>query len=306
MTSLLLAALFAGLVAVGVTAAIERFGGRVGGLLGTLPTTVVAASLGIWAHAADDATLASAMYVVPAGMLLNALFLWLWRVLPSRLPGTTLPARLALMTAGSLSAWLVVAVGFVWGLGRLDGGLSVVRAIGFASTAAIVLVGGIACVRTTATPRGGRRVSLGTLVARGLLAGVAVGFAVWLTRVGGPVAAGVASVFPAIFLTTMVSLWLAQGEAVPAGAVGPMMLGSAAVATYALIAAWSLPALGPWIGAIVAWFGAVLTTTVPAAEWLRRRAEASSLADDRQAGLLDPGVDVVQVHRAEEPGLDCV
>ena len=44
------AAAFAGLVAVGVTVAIERLGGRVGGLLGTLPTTIVPASLGIYAH----------------------------------------------------------------------------------------------------------------------------------------------------------------------------------------------------------------------------------------------------------------
>ena len=39
-----------------------------------------------------------------------------------------------------------------------------------------------------------------------------------------------------IFLTTMVSLWLSQGEAVPSGAVGPMMLGASSVAVYALLA----------------------------------------------------------------------
>ncbi len=272
MSSLLLAALFAGLVATAVTVAIERFGGRIGGLLGTLPTTVVPASLGIQAHARDDAELAAAMYVVPAGMLLNALFLWLWRALPGHLPGTSLAGRLTVMTAVSLTLWLAVAIGFVLGLNRLDGGLALTRGIGFGSTLAIVAVGMLACLRATPSPRGHRPVSMGTLFARGLLAATAVGVAVWLTRVGGPVAAGVATVFPAIFLTTMVSLWLAQGEAVPAGAVGPMMLGSAAVATYALIAATTLPTMGPWLGTVVAWVGAVLTTTLPAAEWLRRRA----------------------------------
>ena len=46
-----------------------------------------------------------------------------------------------------------------------------------------------------------------------------------IARLGGSIAAGVTAVFPAIFMTTMISLWLSQGEAVQVGAVGPMMLG---------------------------------------------------------------------------------
>ena len=40
-------ALLAGLVAIGATVAIERFGGRIGGLLATVPTTIVPASIGM-------------------------------------------------------------------------------------------------------------------------------------------------------------------------------------------------------------------------------------------------------------------
>ncbi|MCP4793368.1 MAG: hypothetical protein GY882_08585 [Actinomycetia bacterium] len=39
--------------------------------------------------------------------------------------------------------------------------------------------------------------------------------------------------FPAIFMTTMVGLWLSQGPDVPLGAAGPMLLGSTSVAVYA-------------------------------------------------------------------------
>jgi len=115
-----------------------------------------------------------------------------------------------------------------------------------------------------------------TLLARGLLAAVAIATAVWVTNIGGPLAAGVASVFPAIFVTTMVSLWLSQGEAVPVGAVGPMMLGSASVATYALLAANLLPLLGPWVGTPVAWLAAVASTTLPSWWWLASRAEKAT------------------------------
>ncbi|MCO4772843.1 MAG: hypothetical protein KDA24_22615 [Deltaproteobacteria bacterium] len=271
MMSLLLPGLFAGLVAVLVTVAIERFGGRVGGLLGTLPTTIVPASLGIFAET-DAEGLGHAMYAVPAGMLLNAGFLWLWRAVPPRLPSLPLGPRLAGMTVVSMGAWFAGALGLVMTLSALDGSTMGLRLAGWGATAAIVVVGAVACLRSVPAPKGSRPVGLGTLLARGLLAGLAIATAVWISRVGGPLAAGVASVFPAIFVTTMVSLWLAQGEAVPSGAVGPMMLGSAAVATYALFAAAALPALGPWLGTLVAWVAAVGTTTVPAWWWLGRRA----------------------------------
>src|SRR5690606_6179878 len=92
-----------------------------------------------------------------------------------------------------------------------------------------------------------RHVPRRALLGRGLLAGAAVGVAVAIGGAGFPLLAGMASVFPAIFLTTMVSLWLAQGEAVPLGAVGPMILGSTSIAGYALAA------LGPGLGAAAAW-----------------------------------------------------
>ncbi len=264
----------AALVAIAVTVAIERWGGRVGGLLGTLPTTIVPASLGI-AVQTDAAGLADAMYAVPAGMLLNAGFLWLWRALPERLPEGPLGRRLALMTTLSLLAWFVGAAALTVSLQALGEVAGALRGAGLLATAAILGVGVLACLRERPAPRGTRRVGPAALLARGLLAGLAIATAVWVTHIGGPLAAGVASVFPAIFVTTMVSLWMAQGEAVPAGAVGPMMLGSSAVASYALFAAWLLPLLGGAVGAPLAWGAAVLTTTVPSWWWLGRRARVT-------------------------------
>jgi hypothetical protein len=47
-------------------------------------------------------------------------------------------------------------------------------------------------------------------------------------------AAGLASAFPAIYGTTMVSLWWSQGSHVQSGAVGPMILGGTAVSGFAM------------------------------------------------------------------------
>jgi len=122
-------------------------------------------------------------------------------------------------------------------------------------------------------------VGLVTLFARGLLAAVAIAGAVTLASVAGPLISGVASVFPAIFLTSMVSLWWSQGEAVQGGAVGPMMLGSTSVSAYALFAASLLPLFGVVWGSLMAWALAFVVITVPAFGWLQWRIARTRLRE---------------------------
>lgn len=263
------AGLFAGVVAVLATVAIERWGGRLGGILGTLPTTIVPASLGVLAAGGDDA-LRAAMWATPAGMLLNALFLWSWRAGPRLLPAAwPLGRRLSAMIALSLGVWFALALLTVRAAGAWTGAGAPLWAFGALATACIALAGTLACLRNPPAPRGHRRVPPGALLLRAALAAAAIAVSVVISRHGGPVAAGVASVFPAIFLTAMVGLWLAQGEAVPAGAVGPMMLGSSSVAAYALWAAWTMPLLGAGLGATAAWLLAALSAALPAWTLLR-------------------------------------
>ncbi len=265
-----LSAFFAGAVAIGVTLAIEKWGGVVGGFLGTLPTTIIPAAVGMRLNLGSDASFADAMLAAPAGMLLNAGFLFLWRALPGRLPAWSIAARLAVMVVVSLSAWFASAVALVVAIQTLRRTGVSMTAFGIAVTATIASVGVLACLRPLPAPRGSRRVGPGVLLARGALAAGAIAVSVWIASLGGTLSAGVASVFPAIFLTTMVALWVAQGEAVPAGAVGPMMLGSTSVAVYALVASESLPALGLVLGSVVAWLVAAACVTLPATVWLSR------------------------------------
>jgi len=93
-----------------------------------------------------------------------------------------------------------------------------------------------------------------------------------------PLLAGMASVFPAIFLTTMAGLWVSQGQAVQAGAVGPMILGSASVSAYSVLCAFTVPAWGPWAGCAAAWASAVLGVSMPAWWWLTRQRDALAAA----------------------------
>ncbi len=266
-------AALAGAVAVLATVAIERFGGRRGGVLASAPTTVVPFSLGLWT---DPEAFADGMGLVPAGMLVNALFLATWRVLPPRLGPMTLPRKLALLVAASLSVWLLAAATAV-AVGTWARAAAWPTAV--VGVVALSIGGGLgvaACWTPPPAPAGSARVPRGVLLARAGLAAAAIGGALTLKATFGGLVAGVASVFPAIFLTTMVGLWLSQGAAVPLGAVGPMMLGATSVGLYALSALWTFPLLGPALGATASWGFAVLCGSTPAAAWLARRPEAAS------------------------------
>lgn len=266
-----LPAALAAAMAIAATVAVERWGGIIGGVLGTLPTTIVPAAFGLLAVSPDAEAFRDAIYITPVGMFLNAGFLWLWRVLPPRLPERPLPQRLASMVMLTLSAWAIMAALAV-GLSHLLKGLGLSSLFLGLGATLVTLGAGLAATREThPAPRGTRKVSPLVLIGRGLLAATAIAVSVLIARVGGSFLAGMAAVFPAIFLTTMVGLWLSQGSAVPSGAVGPMMLGSCSVQVFSLICGWSMPALGSGWGAALAWVLAALGVSLPVATWLRRK-----------------------------------
>jgi len=280
-SSVFLSAFLAGLVATGVTLAIERWGGLVGGVLGTVPSTIVPAAAGMHLSGGEDELLQS-MAIVPLGMLLNALFLGVWVMLPSRL-GERRP--LLVTTLVSLIVWASAGVVLLMIISKAASLGASHWTIGFGG---LFLLIGLAVrfnLETRPTPKGAHQVHWPVLIGRGSAAAVAIGCAVWLSSQGLPLLAGLAAVFPAIFLTSMVALWLAQGETVPQGAAGPMMLGGVSVAVYALVIMWSLPTLGPFFGSLLAWLAAVGGWSCPVYLILRRRDLIHSL---RESSALQP------------------
>ena len=265
MLSILLSALFAGIVAVLVTVAIEKWGGIIGGILGTLPTTIVPATIGMYVEGGSD-DLATSMSLIPFWMLLNALFVASWVVYPRMKEGVTL----AQMTFVSLAFWSILALLMTVSLTETLNYFSE-RMVGIAGLVALLGLGIWMTWIPKAAPKGKYSVTKKVLLMRGLAAATAIGLAVQLSSMGQPIIAGLASVFPAIFLTTMVALWMAQGSDVPTGAAGPMMLGGSSVAVYSLIAPWALPEHGIILGTLICWFSAVITTSIPAYQWLKWR-----------------------------------
>ena len=211
------------------------------------------------------------MYAVPAGMGLNALFLWLWRTLPPLLPSMTRAKTVTCLTLMTLSAWFLGA--YLWVSISHDYLSTLVTQWhgGWMATLILIILGVIATFKPREAPKGSQPVTTTTIIIRGLGACIAVSIAVVIAQTGESTLAGIAAVFPAIFLTTMLSLWLSQGQHVPSGAVGPMMIGSSSVAFFALSAPSLYPYFGPELGALLAWLLAVICGSVPSYLWVSYR-----------------------------------
>ena len=267
----------AAVIAVLATVAVERLGGVLGGIAASVPTTIIPAAIGMHSSAPDQGNFVQAMAFVPVGILMNAGYLLLWRVVPAKLGMRSHRYLLAATAAIALGAWLAVATAIVW-LHRTaapSAGLSL--AIGCTAFACAVLLGVAANRVPHPAPAGTRRVGPVVLAMRGVAAGAAIGGSVLLARSGLPVAGGIGSVFPAIFTTILVGTWLAQGAQVPTGAVGPMMLGTTSVSAYALLATVLFPRLPVPAAAAACWAISAGCVSVPAYLWIRRvRATSSS------------------------------
>lgn len=278
LAAILISGFIAGVAAILVTVSIERWGGLHGGVLATVPSTIVPAAVGIWLAISSHSEFRAAMGIVPIGLILNAGFLYLWRVVPSLIPEWRFGFRLTAITIATLATWGAAAAVSMIGFSYLTSLGIDPFSIGVVALFFGLVIGFIATMKHRPTPRGQNKVGLLTLLMRGFAASASIGIAVWLSSLGNPLASGVMSIFPAIFTTSMVALWLSQGEAVPAGAIGPMMFGSQSVSLYALLVALLYPRfdslIGLGISSVIAWMASVLSINISV--WFYLKSKANS------------------------------
>ena len=207
LAGVLISAVVAGIAAILVTVSIEKWGGLHGGVLATVPSTIVPAAVGIWLAAGTVDEFQAAMGIVPIGLILNAGFLYLWRVVPPLIPQWKFGLRLTSITIVSLSIWCLFAGLSILGFNILtNAGMAPLTIASLALVIGLV-VGFAATTQHRPTPKGQNKVSFLTLLMRGLAAAASIGIAVWLAGLGNPLASGIMSIFPAIFTTSMVALW---------------------------------------------------------------------------------------------------
>ena len=258
--------LLAGIVATIVSVLVEKLGGIVGGVLASMPSTILAASIGMYLDITsqydleDDAgwqqaydSFEAAMFSSPVGCFVTALLVMSWQVIARWLRIASPVRKVVAMLLISVVFWLLLATALTTLMIHLDAiGVSrritgsVILCLHFGIGLAVVLT------RYNPAPGGAKKPTWWILLLRGLAAAIAIFVSVLLAKFGGPYVGGVASMFPAIFLTTMVSLWILQGEKVVLGAASSMTLGLLSVPLYALLCSVTFFRLGLAFGVLVA------------------------------------------------------
>jgi len=229
-----------------ITIVAERYGTKKGGILGTLPSTIMIAYIFI-AYNEGTQVATQSVAVVPAEMGVNVIFLLLFAVFAFR--------SLASALAISFSVWTALSLLLLFF--NLENLL----------VSSLIFLGGFLIAMLVLewkrkTPSVGRVQTCYTplrIMLRGLFAGIVIGIAVLLSNVGA-VLSGILSAFPVIFLSTMIIAMRAQGPEFAAGMAKSMIFGSPSVVSYTLAVFFFYPAFGILIGTIGAFILAFLVT----------------------------------------------
>jgi len=262
-----------------ITRAIEKLGGAIGGVIATVPATIVPAAVGIAVELQNnEAALGDALFSMPVGIAFSCLFLYLWRVIPPYIPKSwPFKLKLTLMIIFTESAWILLACGFIFGLRGARSSistpvLSITVWLGMLFLLAIFCFGLIlVCWYPTPSPVGKKHVPLSSLTLRGILSFIVI-FASIVLAPYDEILAGLVATFPAMETTVMVSLWISQGSSVSAGAVGPMILGMTSVPSYPCILFVAIAVCRNYfsndlliitVSGCVSWLFAILCVTTP-------------------------------------------
>jgi hypothetical protein len=229
------------------TVSAERFGSKVGGLIGGLPSTVVIALLFIGLTQSPQVA-ADATTVMPLAQGLNGLVVITFMLFISRGLFAGLLSALSLwffqstllylvdikLFWVSLLGWLILLV-FCY--------LSVEKWMGIPSTGKVAL---------SYPPS--------QLIWRALFGGLVIAFAVLMGKVGGPLLGGIFGSFPAMFLSTLVITFNAGGSAF-SRSVGKSLLisGLINVLIYEMMVRFLYPRIGLGWGTAIALMVALAT-----------------------------------------------
>lgn len=229
-----------------ITIIAERYGTKVGGILGTLPSTIIIAFIFIAINEGEQFA-SRAVSVVPAELGINIIFLFVFAILIHR---STILAFIVTFSIWTVLSFLLIFFNMEYIV------LSVI----------IYLLCLIICFfileKRKAIP------SIGTMyihytptkiLLRGVLAGIIISIAVFLSNVGS-IISGVFSVFPAILSSTMLISVREHGPDFASGMAKSMILGLSSVATYAVCIHFFYPTLGIFFGTTFAYLIAFCIT----------------------------------------------
>lgn len=216
----------------GVTILTERFGSKVGGVIAGMPSSIVIALFFIgWTQTPEVAS--QATVVVPIIMGIDGIFI----ITYASLVRQSFP--LALLA--SLLVWFCFSFALVF-VHFNNFGLSLIGFLGLLLLSYIVMEY-VFHIKSLA----GRKTSFSfsNALMRGLVSGLIITLAVAFAKLGGPLFGGVFASFPAVFLSTMILTYFAQGSMFSVSVMKTLLLsGTINTTVYASAVRFLYPLLG--------------------------------------------------------------
>jgi len=233
-----------------VTVIAERFGSKIGGFIGGLPSTIVVALLFI-GITQSTAAASQAAVMIPMVMGINGFFIIIYLAMIHKgLIKTILTA---------LASWFVVIYGVVQ-VGIKD----------FPASIMIWLSALVICVFITEkvmniTHKGGVRVpyTMQQIVTRGVVSGLIIATAVLITRLSGPVVGGIFSNFPVIFTSTLYITYRTGGAEFSRAVAKTLMLSAMInVGVYSFTAHFAYQYTSLFLGTLIAISVSILSASI--------------------------------------------
>jgi len=216
----------------GATILAERFGSKIGGVIAGMPSTIVIALFFIgWTQtpvAASQATV-----VVPLIMGIDGIFILTYASLVRR--------SFPLALISSLFVWLCFSFALVL-IHFNNFGLSLIGFLGLLLFSYVVME---YVLRVKSLAGRNTPLSFSNVLLRGLVSGLIITLAVAFAKLGGPLLGGVFASFPAVFLSTMILTYFAQGRVFSVSVMKTLLLsGTINTTVYASAVRFLYPLLG--------------------------------------------------------------
>jgi len=257
-----LSSIAAVIVVLCVSLLIEKCGGRIGGILGSIPHVAVIATIGLYAQLSDSDFL-QAMLGMPLGLLASSFYL-----------GAIFMGSLnqSVKLVGHLRITVIIFFSFAVFGGCLELLLQIFElcdqesycpwATASGSWLIELCIGLLLCSLSPGAPSGNLQANLLEILLRGIITFAISMFSFWLSA-AAPALGGALLNAPIIPTIVIVVVWLAQGEQVAIGTCGPMALGMLSCSGFGILEALFVPEFGLVIGLVISWSAAIVFVTMP-------------------------------------------
>lgn len=238
LSQLVLPFVLSALIVILITFIAEKYGTKAGGILGTLPSTIIIAFIFIAFNKGVDFA-SQSVSVVPAEIGINLVFLLIFVLLAYKSTVIALVASMVVWVILSTVLYFLDITNILLSL------LIFVISLIFTFTYLehIKKIPSTGKVKVHYTPI--------KIILRGVLTGTIITISVLLSNIS-PSLSGIISVFPAIISSTMIISIREHGPDFAAGMAKSMIFGCTSVMSYAVFIHFLYPAYGIVIGTIIA------------------------------------------------------